>query len=144
MPRLEGVQLVEALVAASPSTAICVYTGDGDEELARACIDAGARAFVLKESSLDDLGRALDAVCASRTYLDPALVGNRKRTGSLTERELDVLRLLADGHAHEEIGRRLGIGAETVRTHVRKASDRLGAGTRTQAVATALRLGLIA
>src|SRR2546429_480464 len=60
------------------------------------------------------------------------------------ERELDVLGLLAEGLQHEEIGRRLGISSETVRTHLRKASDRLGASTRTQAVATALRLGLIA
>jgi len=55
-----------------------------------------------------------------------------------------VLCLLAEGLQHEEIGRRLGISAETVRTHLRKASQRLGAATRTQAVATALRLGLIA
>jgi len=54
-----------------------------------------------------------------------------------------VLGLLAEGLQHEEIGRRLGISSETVRTHLRKASDRLGASTRTQAVATALRLGLI-
>jgi DNA-binding CsgD family transcriptional regulator len=65
------------------------------------------------------------------------------RTSPLTERELEVLRLLADGLRHEEIGKRLGIGSETVRTHLRKASDRLGAATRTQAVATALRQGLI-
>ena len=62
----------------------------------------------------------------------------------LTERELDVLRLLAEGLRQEEIGRRLGIGPETVRTHLRKACARLGAATRTQAVAAALRQGLIA
>ena len=62
---------------------------------------------------------------------------------TLTPRELEVLALLADGLAHEEIARRLGIGSETVRTHVRKASSRLGASTRTHAVATAIRLGLI-
>ena len=66
-----------------------------------------------------------------------------KTTETLTAREREVLGLLADGLAHEEIAQRLGIGSETVRTHVRKASSRLGASTRTQAVATALRLGLI-
>jgi DNA-binding NarL/FixJ family response regulator len=66
-----------------------------------------------------------------------------KTKQTLTAREREVLGLLADGLAHEEIARRLGIGSETVRTHVRKASSRLGASTRTQAVATALRLGLI-
>jgi DNA-binding NarL/FixJ family response regulator len=65
------------------------------------------------------------------------------RLGTLTTRERQVLRMLADGLAHEEIANQLGIGSETVRTHVRKASSRLGASTRTQAVATALRLGLI-
>ena len=62
----------------------------------------------------------------------------------LTQRERDVLRLLADGLSNEEIGKRLFISAETVRTHVRKAMDKLDADTRTQAVARALRQHLIA
>jgi DNA-binding CsgD family transcriptional regulator len=61
----------------------------------------------------------------------------------LTSREIEVLRLLADGLHLEEIGERLGIGAETVRTHLRKASERLGAANRTHAVAIAIRLSLI-
>lgn len=65
------------------------------------------------------------------------------KASELTKREQQVLALLADGLAHEEIADRLGIGSETVRTHIRKASSRLGASTRTQAVATALRQGLI-
>ena len=90
-----------------------------------------------------DLVRALEAALNGSSYLDPALVKNPAPGGKLTPRELDVLGLLAEGLQHEEIGRRLGISSETVRTHLRKASDRLGASTRTQAVATALRLGLI-
>jgi DNA-binding NarL/FixJ family response regulator len=142
MPMPCGGELVRALLSASPATKVCVYTAEGDDELAREVVGAGAVAVVLKESPLSDLVRALDAARAGRTYLDPAL--RARRRGSLTERELDVLRLLAEGLPHEEIGRRLGIGSETVRTHLRKASERLGASTRTQAVATALRLGLIA
>jgi DNA-binding NarL/FixJ family response regulator len=65
------------------------------------------------------------------------------RSSELTKREQEVLALLADGLAHDEIAERLGIGSETVRTHIRKASSRLGAATRTQAVATALRQGWI-
>jgi DNA-binding NarL/FixJ family response regulator len=61
----------------------------------------------------------------------------------LTDREVSVLSLLAEGMSHEQIGEQLSISGETVRTHVRKASDRLGATTRTEAVAKALRLGLI-
>jgi DNA-binding NarL/FixJ family response regulator len=143
MPRLAGADLVRALCEASPETRIVVYTADGDERLAREVLDAGAVALVLKEAPLADLVRALEAALNGSSYLDPALAKNPKPGGKLTQRELDVLGLLAEGLQHEEIGRRLGISSETVRTHLRKASDRLGASTRTQAVATALRLGLI-
>ena len=143
MPEPAGTELVAALLVVSPRTAVCVYTAEADEELARDAIAAGASAVVLKESPLGDLAHALESACAGRIHLDPALRGARRK-GELTDRELDVLRLLADGLPHEEIGRRLGIGSETVRTHVRKASDRLRASTRKQAVAPALPLGLIA
>lgn len=141
MPRLSGIELVRELRAVAPSTPIVVYTADADEAMARQCLEAGAAAVVLKEAPLADLARALDAALAGRPYLDPAI--RSQGVGRLTERERDVLALLAEGYQHEEIGARLGISAETVRTHLRKASERLGASTRTQAVATALRLGLI-
>jgi DNA-binding NarL/FixJ family response regulator len=144
MPRLAGAELVRALREASPTTKIVVYTADGDERLAREVLEAGALALVLKEAPLADLVRALEAALGGASYLDPALARNPVPGGRLTQREVDVLELLAEGLQHEEIGRRLGISSETVRTHLRKASDRLGASTRTQAVATALRLGLIA
>jgi DNA-binding NarL/FixJ family response regulator len=143
MPRLSGADLVRALCESSPDTRIVVYTADGDERLAREVLDAGAVALVLKEAPLADLVRALEAALNGSSYLDPALAKNPSQGRKLTQRELDVLGLLAEGLQHEEIGRRLGISSETVRTHLRKASDRLGASTRTQAVATALRLGLI-
>ena len=143
MPRLSGADLVAAVAAASPPTRIVVYTADGDQRLAREAYDAGAVAVLLKEAPLADVVRAVEAVLAGRTYLDPALRRPSARSSPLTDREIEVLSLLADGLRHEEIGKRLGIGSETVRTHLRKASDRLGAATRTQAVATALRQGLI-
>jgi DNA-binding NarL/FixJ family response regulator len=143
MPKLAEAELVAALLRVSPRTKVCVYTAEADEELARCAVAAGASAVVLKGSPLSDLVQAVKTVHAGRSYLDPALRTGARRSGKLTERELDVLRLLADGLPHEEIGRRLGIGSETVRTHLRKASERLGAATRTQAVAIALRLGLI-
>jgi DNA-binding NarL/FixJ family response regulator len=144
MPRLSGTDLVRELKEVSPDTAIAVYTADADETIARAVMEAGAVALVLKEAPLADVVRALESALAGGSYLDPALHRDGAPSGKLTPRELDVLRLLAEGFQHEEIGRRLGISSETVRTHLRKASDRLGATTRTQAVATALRLGLIA
>lgn len=144
MPRLSGLELVAAIHTASPTTRICVYTGDADEQIAKDVLAAGAVALVLKEAPLADLLRALESVLAGRSYLDPGVHRGKALIGKLTPRELDVLTLLAEGLQHEEIGRRLGISSETVRTHLRKACDRLGASTRTQAVATALRMGLIA
>jgi DNA-binding NarL/FixJ family response regulator len=143
MPRLSGSDLVRSIRQASPGTAIAVYTADADQTVADEVLDAGAIALVLKEAPLADLVRALESARAGVVYLDPALHRARAAGETLTSRELDVLRLLAEGLPHEQIGSRLGITAETVRSHVRKASDRLGASTRTQAVATALRLGLI-
>ena len=143
MPRLAGPELVRELLAASPGTRIVVYTADGGEGLAAGALAAGAAGVVLKEAPLADLARALEAVLAGGTYLDPALAQRDAQAARLTEREHDVLELLAEGLGHAEIGQRLGIGSETVRTHLRKACERLGSSTRTQAVATALRLGLI-
>ena len=143
MPHLAGEELVRAIKNASPETLIAIYTADADANLAEAVFEAGAAALILKASPLADLVRALHAVLAGNSYLDPALLRVTLPASRLTERELDVLRLLAEGFPHEEIGKTLGISSETVRTHLRKASDRLGASTRTQAVATALRMGLI-
>ena len=142
IPRLAGAELVRELRGASPETRVVVYTADADEAIARTVFDAGASGLVLKEAPLADLARALETVHGGRSYLDPAVTQNGA-PAQLTTRELEVLALLTEGLQHEDIGRRLGISSETVRTHLRKACDRLGAATRTQAVATALREGLI-
>lgn len=144
MPRLEGTALIRRLKEVSPETALAVYTADVDGPTAREALAAGAAGVLLKEAPIADLARALEALLGGNCYLDPTLADNSPARGRLTGREVDVLSLLAEGLSHEEIGRRLAISAETVRTHVRKAADRLEARNRTEAVATALRLGLIA
>ena len=146
MPRLSGRELLERLRESSPDTRIAVYTADADQGLVEEALGVGAAAVVLKEAPLPDLVRALQAILSGRVYVDPALAAaglTRRERTELTEREREVLSLLAEGLDHEAIGERLQISAETVRTHVRKACDRLGAATRTQAVATAVRRGLI-
>lgn len=147
MPRLAGAALIEQLCSASPETRVAVYTADADESVVRDSLAAGAQAVLLKESPLPDLARALAALLEGARYLDPALAGfttgSDPATPSLTDRERSVLALLAEGLTHDEIGARLSISPETVRTHVRKACARLDASSRTHAVATALRLGLI-
>ncbi len=150
MPKLGGIELARRAKRSAPSTAILLYTGYGDRALLTEALDAGVAGFVLKEAPMDDLIRAVKDVAAGTTYVDPVLAGTlaASSVGSqlpqLTQREREVLRLLADGLSNEEIGKRLFISAETVRTHVRKAMDKLDADTRTQAVARALRDHLIA
>jgi DNA-binding NarL/FixJ family response regulator len=150
MPRLDGIELARRAQRSAPGTAILLYTGYGDRALLTEALDVGVRGFVLKEAPMDDLLRAVRAVSAGGTYVDPVLAGAlaTSSTGSdlpeLTRREREVLRLLADGLSNEEIGKQLFISAETVRTHVRKAMAKLDADTRTQAVARALRQHLIA
>jgi DNA-binding NarL/FixJ family response regulator len=150
MPKLGGIELARRAKRSTPGTGIVLYTGYGDRALLTEALDAGVAGFVLKEAPMDDLLRALRTVASGGQYVDPVLAGTlaASSVGSalpqLTQRERDVLRLLADGLSNEEIGKRLFISAETVRTHVRKAMDKLDADTRTQAVAKALRDRLIA
>ena len=148
MPYLEGAPLLSALKEAQPDALLVVYTAEADEDVWSNAAAAGAAALVLKEAPLGDLWRAIEAVLAGGSYLDAGVrinVAGRATSDGLrlTPRETDVLALLADGLSHDAIGARLNISSETVRTHVRKSSARLGASTRTEAVATALRLGLI-
>jgi DNA-binding NarL/FixJ family response regulator len=150
MPRLGGVEVARRALLISPKTSVILYTAYGDRALLTEALDAGARGFVLKEAPLADLARAVELVAQGGTYVDPVLASflatsrTTEKLRTLTQRERDVLRLLADGHSNEEIGKRLFISPETVRTHVRKAMAKLDADTRTQAVATALRQSLIA
>jgi len=150
MPKLGGIELTRRAQRSTPATAVLLYTGYGDRALLTEALDAGVRGFVLKEAPMDDLVRAVKSVASGGTYVDPVLAGTLATSSvgnklpELTHRERDVLRLLADGLSNEEIGKKLFISAETVRTHVRKAMDKLDADTRTQAVARALRDHLIA
>jgi DNA-binding NarL/FixJ family response regulator len=149
MPRMSGIEVAEQAAVVAPDTAIVFYTAYGDRALLSEALDAGARGFVLKEAPLVDLVRAVERVAAGEAYVDPVLAGVlvsghvADRVPSLTQRERETLRLLADGLSNEDIGKRLHISPETVRTHVRKAMSKLEADTRTQAVATALRQSII-
>ena len=146
MPHLGGAELLAQLRESAPEMLIVVYTGDSDQSVVGAVFEAGADALILKDAPLTDLGQALEAICSGQRYVDPALarvaLAGPQSKPMLTPRESEVLAHVADGLSHEEIGRRLSISPETVRTHVRKACERLNARTRTHAVATALRLGL--
>jgi DNA-binding NarL/FixJ family response regulator len=112
-------------------------------------LDIGARGFLLKESPLADVARAIRVVAGGGTFVDPALAGTlagpmaTDRLRALTKREREILRLLADGMRNEQVAVQLLISPLTVRTHVKHAMEKLEADTRTQAVARALRESLI-
>jgi DNA-binding NarL/FixJ family response regulator len=149
MPRRSGMDVLKHLAASGSPTRVILYTGFGDDALLNEALDAGVGGMLDKDAPLDDLVRAIHVVAEGGTYLDPtaaaALIAHRQqaRGSALTQREREVLRLLADGLTNEQIGAELSISPQTVRTHVQKAMEKLGAQTRVQAVATALRDGLI-
>jgi DNA-binding NarL/FixJ family response regulator len=148
MPLGAGTDVVRQATRTTPQCSCIVYSGFADAALLTEVLDAGARGFVLKDAPLETLVRALDTVTGGGMYIDPAMADGLIRTASslslgLTPRERAVLRLLADGHSNESIGRELFISPDTARTQLGTAMAKLGASTRTQAVAKALRDALI-
>ena len=149
MPVLTGIDVARRLHASDAGTCVILYTGYAERALLLDALDAGARGFLLKEAPLTDLMRAIRTVSGGGTYVDPALAGllagpqATERLPALTKREREVLRLLADGMRNEQVALRLEISPLTVRTHVKKAMEKLEADTRTEAVARALRESLI-
>jgi DNA-binding NarL/FixJ family response regulator len=139
----DGLELVRLLGGVSPRTRAVVFTGLCDRATLLRALDLGAAGFLLKEAPLDELVHAVTVAAAGGTYVDPALA--REVVGvpapQLTEREWDILRLLAEGLGNREIGEALLISPATVRTHLRNAMDKLGASTRAQAVAVAFAAG---
>jgi len=149
MPSLSGIDVARRAAVASPETAVLLYTGHGQEALMREALDAGVRGLVLKHAPVIEVLRAIETVASGNVYVDPTLAvplieaGKKPSRNDLTQREREVLRLIADGCSNEEIGKELYISPQTVRTYVRKAMAKLRARNRTQAVATALRRSLI-
>ena len=149
MPRRSGIEVIKQLASTGSATRVILYTGYGDDTLLREALDAGVGGMLDKDAPLDDLVRAIRVVAGGGTYVDPAAAAalidqrRREREQALTQREREVLRLLADGMTNDAMGAELSISPQTVRTHVQKAMEKLGAQTRVQAVATALREGLI-
>jgi DNA-binding NarL/FixJ family response regulator len=150
MPRLDGIELVRQIAKVSPETTVLVYSGLPDRGLVSDALDAGAHGFAVKDAPLEDLARAIDVVASGGLYIDPVLAaalatpGRGDERKGLTEREREVLRLLAEGGSYAEIGSTLFLSPDTVRAHAQRAMTKLGARTRTQAVAVALREAMIA
>jgi DNA-binding NarL/FixJ family response regulator len=147
MPGVNGIEVTRLAARCSPQTAVILFSGYGSRGQVIEALDAGARGFLLKNLALAEVLRAVQVVSRGGTYVDSTLASTLavpEDAPTLTHRERDVLRLLASGERYEEIGRDLFVSTATVRKIMFKVKAELGAGTATEAVASALRHSLIA
>jgi len=146
MPVMEGVEVVQRLRQRDPRALVIILTTyDTDEEIWRA-LKAGAKAYVLKDISADDLVSCIRDVLAGKTYLAPAAAAKLAEGVTrvqLTPREMATLKLLADGKANKEIASELDISERTVKTHLAHLFEKLAVTSRTEAVKVATRRGLV-
>jgi two-component system NarL family response regulator len=146
MPEMEGVEAVRQIREIDPQARVVVLTTyDADEDIARA-LQAGAKAYILKDITADALVACIRDVLAGKTYLAPsaaAKLAERVTQVQLTPRELSALRLLANGNSNKEIASALEISERTVKTHLGHLFEKLGVTSRTEAVRVATRRGLV-
>jgi two-component system NarL family response regulator len=146
MPLMTGVEATKAIRSEYPGARIIVLTTyDGDEDIYRA-LQAGARAYLLKDVLREDLLAAIRAVHAGQRHIPPAVaarLAERLPLSDLTARELEVLNLIVKGMSNSEIGAALTISTGTVKIHVNNILSKLGVSDRTQAATTALQRGIV-
>lgn len=146
MPVMEGVEAVRQIRQRDPAARVIVLTTyDTDEDITRA-LQAGAKAYVLKDISAHALIACIHDVLAGKTYLAPAAaakLAERVTQVQLTPRELAALRSMADGRTNKEIAVALGISERTVKSHMAHLFEKLGVTSRTEAVKIASRRGLV-
>jgi two-component system, NarL family, response regulator len=146
MPGLDGVAAISALRALDPDARIVILTTfDGEEDIYRG-LRAGAKAYLLKDSPQQELLDCIHAVARGQKYLPPqvaARLAERMDNSELSKRELEVLRQLATGMSNKQIARVTGITEGTVKFHVTSIMAKLDSKSRTEAVAVAVKRGLI-
>ena len=146
MPVMEGAEAVRRIREIDPNAKVIVLTTyDTDEDITRA-LKAGAKAFVLKDITADDLIACIHDVLNGKTYLAPsaaAKLAEGVARVQVTPRELSTLRLMADGKSNKEIASSLGISERTVKTHLGHLFEKLGVTSRTEALKVAARRGLV-
>lgn len=156
MPDMSGAEATERLRRECPQIKILALTVYEDKSYLRQMLDAGASGYVLKRAVTDELVRAIRTVAAGGSYVDPMLAGSlvssyfnqgtaegRAPAGELSERESQVLRLIAWGYSNKEIGWKLNISAKTVDTYKLRLMEKLNLRSRTDIVRYALRLGML-
>ena len=147
LPGLDGLSTARRIAEQTPNTKMVMFSAYGDKRLVSDAIAAGARGYVMKGSPPDDLIRAIRTVQAGEAFVDPSLSASLllrdDETEVLTEREREILRLLAEGLHTDQVAERIGLSSETVKVDTRRAVTKLEAEGRVHAVAIALRHSLI-
>lgn len=154
LPGLGGAEATEQIRRTSPLVKVLALTAHEDRGYVQLLIKAGASGYVLKRAAADDLVRAIRAVAGGGLYLDPSVAGHvvsgptragdfgkGVAGGELSERESEVLRLIAQGHAIKEIAANLNVSARTVETYKERAMEKLELKSRAEIVRYALRRG---
>jgi len=151
MPTMDGIAATQKIRGELPDTEVLALTSVLEDASVVGAIRAGAIGYLLKNTEADQLRRAIKAAAAGQVQLSPEAAARLMREvrapespESLTERETDVLRLLAAGRANKEIAQILSIGEKTVKTHVSNILAKLGVQSRTQAALYAARIGMVA
>lgn len=146
MPRLSGVEVIQRIRMETPQARFIVLTTyDGDEDIFRA-LQAGARAYLLKGMTTDDLVSTIRAVHSGRSHIPPAIaqrLAERVGTEELTPREFDVLEQIVHGCSNKVIATALDISEATVKTHINSLLGKLGVTDRTQAATAAIQRGIV-
>ena len=149
LPGIDGVSAVKRIHQTAPGVKFVIFSAYGDKRLLSDALSAGARGYVMKGSPPEDLVRAIRTVADGKAFVDPSLSpallisDGGAAAQSLSEREREILQLLAEGYHTEEVARRIGLSVETVKSDTKRVIAKLQADTRTHAVAIALRQALI-
>jgi len=146
LPRLSGVEAIKRIREEAPQARFIVLTTyDGDEDIYRA-LKAGARAYLLKGMTSEDLVTTIRAVHAGKSHIPPAIaerLAERMGTEDLTPREFDVLQEIVRGKSNKEIAAALSVSEATVKTHINSLLGKLGVTDRTQAATAAIQRGIV-
>lgn len=150
MPVMDGITATAIIRRDVPDTEVIALTSVLEDQAIYGAMRAGAIGYLLKNTKADELVRGIKAAAAGQVQLSPEVAARLMREVDvpespevLTERETEVLRLLAQGKANKEIAAALIIGEKTVKTHVSNILSKLGVSSRTQAALYAIRLGLV-
>lgn len=148
LPGIDGISAARRIAATRPDVHTVMFSAYGDKRLLSDAIAAGARGYVLKGSPPEDLLRAIRTVVRGQPFVDPSLspvlvLSQAGPEAPLSEREREILQLLAEGLHTHEVGRRIGLSTETVKSDTKRAIVKLEARTRVHAVAIALRKAII-